>query len=287
MLTAQSVPVPNSSFELPSTFFVNTRIEHWQETPKPAWYQEGGGFEWDQLTGVFRNPPPGASDHIVNCEGEQAFYFFAVPEVGIFQDDTSVDWNDPQPTHAFTARLEIGRAYELAFGVIGGGGNMLEGVTFEAELYARVEGGLPVTVARREVVFSRETFPTRTEFTEIRLSTPTVKAGDPWADHAIGIRFISTVRPELQGGYWDLDRIRLTAVGETPFGVRAEIKEGGIHLAWPSQTGVRYQVEASPDFTAWSATGTAVEGNGSELGQTLPLGEGNRFFRIVTVTPTP
>lgn len=286
-LVAQPVPVPNSSFELPSTFFVNTRVEHWQETPKPAWYQEGGGFEWDQLTGVFRNPPPGASDHLVNCEGEQAFYLFAVPEAGIFQDDASVDWNDPEPAHAFSARFEVGRAYELAFGVVGGGGNMLEGVTFEAALYSRDGNGQPVTVAQREVVFTREQFPTRTEFTEVRLSTPTVKAGDPWAGRAVGIRFISTVRPELQGGYWDLDRIRLTAVGETPFAVRAETTESGIRLVWPSQTRVRYQVESSPDFAAWSAAGNALDGNGSELDLTLPSGDGTRFFRVVTVVPAP
>ncbi len=287
ILTAENVPVPNSSFELPSTFFVNTRVEHWQETAKPGWYQEGGGFEWDQLTGVFRNPSPGATDHIVNCDGDQAFYLFAVPEVGIFQDDTSMDWNDPEPAHAFSARFEVGRTYELTLGVIGGGGNMLEGVTLEAALYSRDSEGQVLTVARQEITFTREKFPTRTEFTEVRLSTSVVKAGDPWAGRPVGIRFTSTVPPELQGGYWDLDRVRLTAVGETQFTVRAESIDGGIRLAWPSQTGVRYQVESSSDFSAWSQTGTAMDGNGSELNLKLPPGDGARFFRVVTVIPAP
>lgn len=286
-LLAQSVPVPNSSFELPATFFVNTRVEHWQETPKPAWYQEGGGYEWDQLTGVFRNPPPGANDHLVNCDGEQAFYLFAVPEVGIFQDEASVDWNDPEPTQAFAARFEVGRAYELTFGVVGGGGNMLEGVTFEAALYTRTGSGQSTTVAHREVVFTREQFPTRTEFTEVRLETPVVQASDLWAGRPIGIRFLSTVSPELQGGYWDLDRVRLTAVGQTPFVLQAESTDSGVRLTWRSQTGLRYQVESSPDFAAWSATGTELEGNGSELGATLPLTGDVRFFRVVTLPSAP
>jgi hypothetical protein len=287
VLTAQTVRVPNSSFESPSTFFINTRVEHWQETAKPSSYQEGGGFEWDQLTGVFRNPPPGASDHLVNCDGDQAFYLFAVPEVGIFQDDATVDWNDPEPAHAFSSKFEVGRAYELTFGVVGGGGNMREGVTLEAALYTRHSDGQVVTVARREIIFTREQFPTRTEFTEIRLLTPTVKAGDAWAGKAVGIRFISTVRPELQGGYWDLDQVRLTAVGETPSTVRAETTDGGIRLAWPSQAGVRYMVESSPDFSGWSQVGTGMDGDGNELDLTLPLGAGARFFRIITVVPAP
>lgn len=286
-LLAQSVPVPNSSFELPATFFVNTRVEHWQETPKPAWYQEGGGFEWDQLTGVFRNPPPGANDHLVNCDGEQAFYLFAVPEVGIFQDEASVDWNDPEPTQAFSARFEVGRAYELTFGVVGGGGNMLEGVTFEAVLYTRDGSSQPITVARREVVFTREQFPTRTEFTEVRLETPVVQASDPWAGRPVGIHFLSTVSPELQGGYWDLDRVRLTAVGQTPFVLQAESTDTGIRLTWLSQIGQRYRVETSPDFSAWPATGAEIEGNGSELEMTLSLTGDARFFRVVSLPSAP
>ena len=284
---AEPVTVPNGSFELPATFFVNTRVEQWQETPKPAWYQEGGGYEWDQLTGVFRNPPAGANDHLVNCDGEQAFYLFAVPEVGIFQDYSSLDWNDAEQSHSCNARFEIGRAYELTFGVVGGGANMLEGVTIEAALYALDESNQPLTVARREIVFTKEQFPNRTEFTELSLRTPVVQPGDPWAGRPLGIRFLSTVSQELQGGYWDLDRVRLTALGETPFATHAMATESGLRLTWPSQAGTRYQVEISADFAAWSATGTAVEGTGAELGVTVPWSDTGAFFRVVTAPDSP
>src|SRR2546423_15691175 len=86
---AASIVVPNGSFESPSTTFVDTHIDSWQEAPKPDWYAEGGGFTWDQLTGVFMNTSVTSADHIDNCDGNQALWMFAVPEVGVFQDYNS------------------------------------------------------------------------------------------------------------------------------------------------------------------------------------------------------
>src|SRR6516225_953181 len=80
-LSAGPIPVPNASFESPVTPFVNTHVDDWQKVPKPDWYIENGGYTWDQLAGVFLNTPIGASDHIINCDGKQALYLFAVPQV--------------------------------------------------------------------------------------------------------------------------------------------------------------------------------------------------------------
>ncbi len=63
---SQLLFVLNASFESPSTAFVDNRLERWQTTPKPFWYDESGGFTWDQLFGVFRNTDPGKPDHIFN-----------------------------------------------------------------------------------------------------------------------------------------------------------------------------------------------------------------------------
>jgi len=80
-----SITVPNASFEFPapSPFFpYSTILDNWQKTPKPDWYDDGGGlYLWEQLSGIFKNTPQGSSDHIVNCDGAHAAWLMAVPEV--------------------------------------------------------------------------------------------------------------------------------------------------------------------------------------------------------------
>src|ERR1051325_9356098 len=70
---AESIPIPNGSFESPSTTYASPFMDDWQKTAKPDWYDEGGGaFLWTQLTGEFTNPPPIAANHIDNMDGGQA-----------------------------------------------------------------------------------------------------------------------------------------------------------------------------------------------------------------------
>lgn len=279
----QQITVPNGSFERPATFFVLTLVDFWQETPRPGWFQEGGGFSWDQLTGVFRNTQPGASDHIDNCDGDQALYLFAVPEVGVFQDFASVDWDDPAPSHAFDARFEAGKAYQLSFGVVAGGGNMLEGVTLEAALYFRNEQGQAIPVAATNVVFSKEQFPTRTHLTEVVLRTPVIAANDAGEGRHIGVRFLSTVSAELQGGYWDLDNVRLTALAVPTLRLSVAPAAGGLRLTWPTSAGKRYQLNRSADLKVWLPLGQPVAGTGEEAELVVPTAEDGEFFSVVTV----
>src|SRR5580765_1095809 len=97
-LRAGSITVPNGSFESPATSFVSINIDSWQKNPKPDWYVESGGFLWSQLTGIFKNTSAGSSDHLDNCDGNQALWLFAVPEVALFQDYNSIDWSNSVPT---------------------------------------------------------------------------------------------------------------------------------------------------------------------------------------------
>lgn len=281
-LSAQTIPVPNGSFESPATDFVSTRIDHWQETDKPPDYDEGGGFLWDQLTGVFRNTAPGSPDHIDNCDGVQAAYFFAVPGVGLFRDHDSVAWNDPEPSHAFDARFEAGKSYTLTFGVVAGGGNMREGVAFEAALYWRDAGTNLVTLAATNVVFTRAVFPTRTTLTDVTLRTPVVRAGDPWTGRHIGIRFLSTVSDEMKGGYWDLDHVRLEAEGPGEIELQTEVAGGKLRMQWPSVAGYRYQLQRSAGLETWTDEGAARPGTGGALAAEVPLaGPPSAFFRVL------
>ncbi len=279
----QEIFVPNGSFERPATLFVSTLVDHWQETPRPDWFQEGGGFTWDQLTGVFHNTAPGASDHIDNCDGDQALYLFAVPAVGVFQDFDSVDWDDPAPGHAFDARFEAGKAYQLTFGIVAGGGNMLEGVSLEAALYFRNEQGQSIPVAATNVVYSKAEFPTKTHLTEIVLRTPVVASNDAWQGRQIGVRFLSTVSAELQGGYWDLDHVRLTAVGPPTLRLSVAPVAGGLRVTWPTQPGTSYQLRRSADLKDWLPFGEPIPGTGAEAEQVVPATQGAEFFNLVAV----
>ncbi|KAB2660577.1 MAG: hypothetical protein DVB32_04855, partial [Verrucomicrobia bacterium] len=75
---AESLVVPNHSFESPATTFVDTRVDSWQKFSKPFWYDESGGYYWDQLIGGFKNSTPDKADHIDNVDGDQVLYLFAV-----------------------------------------------------------------------------------------------------------------------------------------------------------------------------------------------------------------
>src|SRR5262249_22266397 len=202
---AAVIPVPNASFESPVTAFVDLNIDAWQKTPKPDWYSEDGGFLWTQLTGTFRNTPPGNFDHIDNCDGDQGVWVFAIPEAGIFQDYDSVSGTDPGPTHAFDATFEVGKAYTLMVGAIGLGGGMSNGATAELSLYYRDATGQRLRAAAAIITNSPDAFNSRTQFVEFTASLPTVTSADPWAGRHMGVQILSTVTTNLQGGYWDFD----------------------------------------------------------------------------------
>jgi hypothetical protein len=217
-LQAGTVYVPNSSFESPSTVFVDTRIDSWQKSPKPFWFDEGTLGPWDQLSGVFLNTPPGDSRHIDNCEGSQAIFLFASPDVALFQDYNTVDGTNTTPSHAFNARFETGKTYTLTVGAIGGGGGMSNGATLQLSLYYRDAASNKVTVAAATITNTPAVFSNTTHFIDFQLRTPAVKTTDPWLGQNIGIELLSTVGFTQAGGYWDLDNARLTETIDVPNG---------------------------------------------------------------------
>jgi hypothetical protein len=212
---AQPSIVPNGSFESPTPppgFPVNTKIDAWQESPQPVWFNPAdfGGVTWDQLSGVFPNPPPADPTHIVNLDGNQAAYLFAVPQVALFQDYDSVDWNGGAPTRAFDVTYEVGLEYSLTVGVLGGSG-MTEGAGLRLSFYYRDAGNNPVTVAATDIAYSTAAFPTMTQLTDYTVTVPSVQATDPWAGQKMGLEIAAT----SQGGtYWDVDNARVSAVPE-------------------------------------------------------------------------
>lgn len=284
-LSAEEISIPNGSFELPSTDFVSTRIDRWQEDPAPEGYSEAGGFAWDQLTGIFRNTAPGAADHLANLDGRQALYLFAIPGVGLFQDGTSRDWKDPEPLRDLQARYEPGSAYTLGAQVQGGGGGMREGVPLELSLYYRDASGRPVTVARTEVLHSNVVFADRQRLVQVSVTSPVVADSDPWARQPVGIRLRSTVAPDLAGGYWDVDAVTLRRDPQPPLRlVWSWIPGPGprrFRLEWDSQADRIYRVESSVNGMSWNLHAGPVPGNGQRIGWDIdPAGTAVLWLRV-------
>lgn len=243
-LRGESIAVPNNSFESPTTFFVTLNLDSWQRTPQPDWWNTNTSGEWDTLIGFFKNTPPGSFDHIANCDGNQAMWLWVQPELGLFQDYDSVDWNDSAPTHAFDAKYEVGKSYKLTVGLLvggmGNGGGIQPGATVDLSLYYRDANSNRVTVAVTTITNSPLVFTNSTTLLDFSVAAPTVQSGDAWAGRNIGIMFLSTVDTNLVGGYWDLDNVRLTS-SQTPT------------LLSPVRTESQFQ------FTVQSEPGTVLE----------------------------
>ncbi len=206
---AESV-VPNGSFESPETDFASPPMDGWQKAPKPYWYDESGGYLWEQLMGQYLNLPYGATNHLPNMEGNQAAWLFAVPQVAIFQDYDSVGGTNTAPTREFDRMFEAGKSYALTAGVLGGGGGMSNGATLQLSLYYRDAGSNQVIVAATTVTNTLETFGTNRQFIDFQVNVPTVNTNDAWAGKHIGIQLASTVGADKVGGFWDVDNVRLT-----------------------------------------------------------------------------
>jgi hypothetical protein len=257
-LQASTIIIPNGSFESPVVSFVDIQIDHWQKSPKPDWYNEGGGISWDQLSGTFKNQPPGTPSHLDNCDGEQAIWVFAVPQAGIFQDYNSTDGSNSVPSHAFNAKFQAGNSYTLTVGVNGGGGGMSNGTTLEISLYYRDGASNQVIVAATLITNTLDTFPNHTHFVDFEAKLEVVKRRDPWAGQNMGVQILSTVNSNMQAGYWDVDNVRLSALRE-PELTGVVSTNGQFNFNLESEPGLRFEILGSKDLALpvgqWTSLG--------------------------------
>ncbi len=234
---AQPIIVPGGSFESPTAplppFPIHPGIDSWQKTAQPFWYDPVafGGTPWSMLSGTFPNPPSSSpnNDHIVNLHGNQAGFLLALPGVGIFQDQNTMDWDDVAPSHAFDVTYEIGKSYNLTVGVIGSYGLDLN-AALRLSLYYRT-GSVINTIGFTDVLYSPTVFPDINHLVDFSVNLPTVQAGDAWAGQNIGIA-IDVMTPGGTGTtYWDIDNVRLVAVVPEP-GSFALFGVAGVGLAF-------------------------------------------------------
>lgn len=267
---AGPITVPNHSFESPTTFFVTLNLDGWQRTPEPTWWNTNTSGGWDTLIGFFKNTAPGAFDHIDNCHGNQAMWLFAQPEAGLFQDYDSMDWNDAAPTHAFDARFEVGKSYQMTVGLLvggmGSGGGVQPGATVNFSLYYRDAASNRVTVATTTITNSPLVFSNSTHLLDFSVAVPTVHAGDAWAGQQIGILLLSTVTTNLVGGYWDLDNIRLTST-LAPTLLNPTRTSNEFQFTVHSEPGMILEILATTNATLpalnWTSLGTLTNTTGT------------------------
>ncbi len=281
-----TIPVPNGSFESPTTLFVTTSIDFWQKTDKPPDFDESSGFLWIDETGIFLNTPDGASDHIINCDGLQAIYLFSYPNVGLFQDFDSTGSTSTNADREFGTRFEIGKSYQLTVGINAGPGSQLkDGTTIELDLYYRDDFTNLVTVVSNTVAHSTTLFPDHIHLHDFAVLTAPVQATDPWAGKHLGIRLQSTTATNLVGGYWDIDNIRLASIEPKAPVLSITLLNPGLILSFNSSPDCQYQLQISQDLIAWANSGGTVATSESSISIPIATIGTNRGFYRVLVFP--
>jgi hypothetical protein len=282
-LRAATITIPNSSFEspiAPPPAYANPLIDSWQQVPDPSLQENGSG--------VFSNIVPGVPG-IDNCDGNQAAFLFATPGFAIFQDYDSIDWSNAAPTHAFTATYEVGKAYSLTVGVLGGTNltfPMQEGTTLELDLYYRDAASNIVTAAGTTITNSGALFSVSNHLVDFHVQLPTVKAGDAWAGRHVGVRLLSTVSLALQGGYWDVDNVRLTSSGGAILEA-GSWTDGQFTLWLQSDPGLQFEMLATTNVTVpgsnWTKLGKLTNVSGTTSFTDTGATSDRRFYRAQQV----
>ena len=257
-------------------------MDGWQKAPKPPWYDESGGFLWDQLVGQFLNPALGATNRTDNMDGQQAAWLFAVPGLAIFQDSISLAGTNGTPAREFDARYEVGKSYVLTVGVMGGGGGMSSGATLELGLYYVNAAGNRVIVATTTITNTPEVFPpNRKHFSDFTVRVPTVTGREPWAGQPIGVQIVSTVGFDRMGGFWDLDNVRLRAVAD-PVLEDFKFAQGRSQFTLRGAPGI-YEVLTGTNImlptTQWDTLCTLTNFTGSVPVTDANTGAAARFYR--------
>ena len=284
---SREIPVPNHSFESPRTEFAFPQVDSWQRSPKPAWFPETPEQQWIFLTGVFKNTAPTNSDHIPNIEGDQALFLFAQPEVAIFQDYSTVGGTNTAGNHEFDAQYLSERAYQLSAAVVGGGGNMKEGVLLQLSLYYRDASSNMVTIASTTITNNTSNFPNLTNLVDFHVITPLIKTNDPFYGKNIGIMIASMATFENAGGYWDVDNIRLAELAAPVPEIVATRKGSTLQVSWPAFAGKSYQLQVSDNLTSWTNQGAAQAGIGKTVSVDMPVENVTARFMRVQESQTP
>ena len=109
-------------------------------------------------------------------------------------------------------------------------------------------------------------------------------AGDPWAGKNIGIRLASTITDtNLEGGFWDLDNVRLSAT-LVPSLTEPAWNNGQFSFTLSSEAGMVFEIQATTNVNTlnWSTVGFVTNTTGAAR-YTNSASAGRSFFRARSV----
>ncbi len=290
-ITAGTIYIPNASFESPVvppvSPYAAPDMDYWEKSPQPAWYDPAQNYNtpWADLMGTFYNVPfPGT--FIDNCDGNQAAFLFALPQVALFQDYDSVYGTNTTPSHAFNARFNPGSAYSLTVGVIGGVDGsppLYEGATLQLSLYYRDAASNQLIVAATTITNTVRLFPTNTHFVDFSVNLPGVQPSDPWANQHIGVQIASTVGFNLANGYWDLDNAQLTET-VLPHLTNPQVISNRFNFTVRSEPGLQFEVLAHTNLAApltnWASLGNLTNVSGTNVFSDPATTLSRRFYTL-------
>ena len=193
------------------------------------------------------------------------------------------------PTHAFNATYDVGKSYTLTVAVLGGTNvehPCWRAPRLELSLYYRDNSSNMVTVAATSITNSWALFSNSSNaplFIDFQVQVPTVKASDPWAGQHIGVQMLSPgVSPDLLGGYWDLDNVRL--VSSVPTALLAPAwTNGQFTFTLQSEPGLSFEILATTNLALptsnWTSLGTLTNMTGSTNFLDPTASFSRRFYR--------
>ena len=208
---SDSISVPNYDFASPyvpdEPPYAAAGFSDWVQSPPPAWWTADGytSQQWADSAGLFVNVPYEWIDNLVPSGGtsvhQQAAFMFATPGLEISQ--------------VLASTFRVGTSYRLTVGIQGGGEGMPIGCPMEIGLYYLNATGNQVMVGTATVLNGNSLSSSGSSsyinhLPDYSLTIPAVTAGDPWAGQGIGIALLQTSTTADEGGYWDIDNVRLT-----------------------------------------------------------------------------
>ena len=209
-----------------------------------------------------------------------------MPEVALFQDYDSIYGTNTTPSHAFNARFNVGSAYTLTVGVIGGVDGsppLYEGATLLLGLYYRDAASNRVTVAATTITNRVQLFPTNTHFVDFSVHMPVVQPADPWANQHIGVQIASTVNFNLANGYWDVDNVRLVET-VLPHLTNPRITNNQFSFTVQSEPGLLLEILAHTNVASplsnWTSLGTVTNISGTAPFSDSAAGLARRFYTL-------
>jgi hypothetical protein len=140
-----------------------------------------------------------------------------------------------------------------------------------------------VIVVAATITYSAAYFSNRTQLVYFDVATPVVRESDPWAGQHIGIQFLSTVSPELAGGYWDLDDVRLSSTLAPAFSSPAMIN-GQFQFTLLGEPGAEFELLTATNpalpISNWLSLGYLINETGTTPFVDTNADLGQRFYQV-------